>query len=265
MQSEARIQSILNTQILDLTSLGFEPFYLSDLMLPKIPQIEIIDNLRLGHSVEKIVSQLIKASTNFKILYENLQIKVENKTIGEIDFIIEEIKTKQLFHIELAYKFYLLDPTISTIQLHNWIGPNRKDSLKEKIEKLRDMQFPLLYKTQTKAVISELDTTKINQKLCLVTSLYLPYESKVEIEPLYAKAVKGYFIKYDLFKSLEKNNKYFYIPKKKDWGISPSTNKQWYTYQEVEIVLNQVIEEKQAALCWQKCNEIYIGFFVVWW
>jgi hypothetical protein len=42
----------------------------------------------LGHLVEKIVAELIKASTNYKVLYENIQVKIK-KTIGEIDFIMK--------------------------------------------------------------------------------------------------------------------------------------------------------------------------------
>ena len=157
MESKPRIQSILETQTLDFSHLGFEPFYLSELVLPTNPNIEITENIRLGHRVEKIVSNLIKASTNYKIHYENLKIKQGNKTIGEIDFIIEEIQTKQLIHLELAYKFYLFDPSLSTTQFENWIGPNRNDSLKEKVEKLREKQFPLLHNPQTKALVTDID------------------------------------------------------------------------------------------------------------
>jgi hypothetical protein len=46
-------------------------------------------------------------------LYENIQVIEDKKTIGEIDFIIEDKNTKQVIHMELAYKFYL-DPSISS-------------------------------------------------------------------------------------------------------------------------------------------------------
>ena len=243
MESKARIVSILETHVLDLSSLGFEPFYLTDLLLPHLPEIEIKENLRLGHRVEKIVSDLIKASTNYKIRYENIQIKEGNKTIGEIDFIIEEIKSKQLIHLELAYKFYLFDPSLSSSQFNNWIGPNRNDSLKDKVAKLKNKQFPLLYKPQTKAILSEVATVAIKQKLCLLTSLYVPYQTEVQLEPEYQKAVKGYYIKYDLFKKVASKNNYFYVPAKKDWGINPASNKDWYRYQEIEMQLHTAIKE----------------------
>jgi hypothetical protein len=52
-------------------------------------EFQLPTNIRLGHLVEKIVAELI-ASTNYKVLYENIQVIEDKKTIGEIDFIIEE-------------------------------------------------------------------------------------------------------------------------------------------------------------------------------
>lgn len=265
MESKGRIIATLETHILDSSSFGFEPFYLTDLLLPNLPKIEIRENLRLGHKVEKIVSDLIKASTNYKILYENIQIKEGNQTIGEIDFILEEISSKQRMHVEVAYKFYLFDPSLSSAPFHNWIGPNRNDSLKDKVTKLKNKQFPLLYKPQTKAILAAIDTVEIKQKLCLLTSLYVPYQTEVLLEPEYQKAVKGYYIKHDLFKKIVSNNNYFYMPAKKDWGINPANNKVWFSYQEVEMQLTTAIQEKQAVLCWEKNNDTYSEYFIVWW
>lgn len=265
MESKERIVSILETPILDFSSFGFEPFYLSQLVLPKLPEIEIKEKVRLGHRVEKIVSDLIKASTNYNIRYENLQIKEGNQTIGEIDFILEEIISKQLIHLEVAYKFYLFDPSLSSSPFNNWIGPNRNDSLKDKVAKLKNKQFPLVYKPQTKAVLTDVDTVNIKQKLCLLTSLYVPYQTEVKLEPEYQKAIKGFYIKYDLFKNIASKNNYFYMPAKKDWGINPASTKEWYSYQEIEMQLTTAIEEKQAVLCWQKNNDTYSEYFIVWW
>jgi len=137
MNTKSRITSILKTNTLDTSVTGLQTFNLSALRLKNEPEFQLPTNIRLGHLAEKVVSGLIKSSTNYKILFENIQIVKDKQTIGEIDFIIEEIKSKQLIHLELAYKFYLFDPTISSEPMHNWIGPNRNDSLKEKLEKLK--------------------------------------------------------------------------------------------------------------------------------
>ena len=99
----------------------------------------------------------------------------------------------------------------------------------------------------------------------MLSSLYVPYQSKAQLEPKYQKAVKGYYLKYDLFKTLEHKDEYFYIPVKKDWGINPESNKEWYPIQEIEIQLNTAIKENQSVLCWSKYRDIYTEFFIVWW
>ena len=143
--AKSRIASILESNYLDSSVTGFQTFDLSELHLTTDVNLQLPTNLRLGHLAEKVVSELIRSSTNYEVLYENIQL-IENKnTIGEIDFIVQNTVTSQLTHVEMAYKFYLLDPTISSETINNWIGPNRNDSLKEKLEKLKSKQFPLLY------------------------------------------------------------------------------------------------------------------------
>jgi hypothetical protein len=145
MRTKSRIVSILKANSLDYSITGLHAFNLSELSLATDLEFQLPTNIRLGHLAERIVSELIKSSSNYKVLYENIQVIEDKNTIGEIDFIIEEILTKRVIHIELAYKFYLFDPSISSEPINNWIGPNRNDSLKEKLDKLKNKQFPLLY------------------------------------------------------------------------------------------------------------------------
>ncbi|MGB1216287.1 MAG: DUF1853 family protein, partial [Saprospiraceae bacterium] len=148
---------------LDDSVTGMPSFDLSELNIIDDLEFQLPNNLRLGHLIEKIVSELIKSSTNYKILYENSQL-IENKnTIGEIDFIIKEIKTQSLIHLELAYKFYLFDPSISSEIINNWIGPNRNDSLKEKLNKLKRKQFPLLYHEKAKEKFKDIKIEEVSQ------------------------------------------------------------------------------------------------------
>ena len=124
MKSKSRIASILKANSLDYSIAGLHTFNCSTASSFEL-EFKLPNNIRLGHLAEKIVSELIKSSANYKVLYENIQIIDGKKTIGEIDFIIEELKTKALIHMELAYKFYLFDPSISSEPINNWIGPNR--------------------------------------------------------------------------------------------------------------------------------------------
>lgn len=265
MKTKSRIASIVKANSLDFSITGLQTFDLSALNLVRDLEFQLPTNLRLGHLVEKIVSELIKSSTNYKVLYENTQIIEDTKTIGEIDFIIKDEGTKQLIHMELAYKFYLFDPSISSEPINNWIGPNRNDSLKEKLEKLKTKQFPLLYDNCTKSTFDTIAIDEVSQALCLLVSLFIPYEYKGSFSPIYEKAIKGYYLNLKTFVSLDNPGKNYYIPSKNEWGMDPSENEIWTDFNGIEKHIKTCIGEKQAPLCWQKHKDSYLEFFIVWW
>lgn len=265
MNSKSRITSILRTKSLDSSITGLQTFDLSDLDLVSDFDFALPTNIRLGHLAEKVVSELIKSSTNFNVLYENIQLIENKKTIGEIDFIIEEVKTGQIIHLELAYKFYLFDPSLSSEPINNWIGPNRNDSLKEKLEKLKGKQFPLLYHPCAQSAFDKIEIAKVSQTLCLLTSLFIPYEFKGNFAPGYAKAIKGYYLNFETFKSLDNTSKSYHIPTKKEWGINPSENENWIEFSGIEKHIRTSMKEEQAPLCWQKQGNTFLEFFIVWW
>jgi hypothetical protein len=265
MKTKSRITSILKANNLDFSITDLQPFNLSELNLATELEFQLPTNLRLGHLVERIVAELIRSSTNYEMLYENIQLIEGKKTIGEIDFIIEEIKSKTLIHVELAYKFYLFDPNISSKTINNWIGPNRNDSLKEKLEKLKRKQFPLLYHNCAKSKFNNIKIDEVSQALCLLVSLFIPYEYKADFSPIYKKAIKGYYLNMETFISFDHSVRSYYIPLKKEWGMDPSENEIWTDFNGIEKNINTSIKEKQATLCWQKYKDSYLAFFIVWW
>ncbi len=250
---------------LDASVTGLPTFNLSDLHLVSDVDFPLPTNLRLGHLAESVVSGLLKSSTNYTVLHENVQLMVDKKTIGEIDFIIAEKDTDQLIHMELAYKFYLYDPTLSSQTIDNWIGPNRNDSLQEKLEKVKSKQFPLLYHDRAIAKFDTIDLAEVSQVLCLLVSLFIPYEYKTGFSSAYEKAIKGYYLSMEKFISLNHTDKIYYLPSKREWGMDPSENENWVEFHEIEKHIEASIREKQAPLCWQKYKDSYISFFIVWW
>ncbi|WP_051568473.1 DUF1853 family protein [Crocinitomix catalasitica] len=265
MENKSRIASVLKAHNLDSSITGIRTFNLSSLKLPSLLSFELPTNLRLGHLVEKVVGELIKSSTNFRILYENIQLIEDKKTIGEIDFIIKDLASNQVIHLELAYKFYLFDPIISSDVINNWIGPNRNDSLIEKLTKLKRKQFPLLYDPNARSRFDQIEIDEVQQSLCLLVSLFVPFEFKGRFSPVYEKAIKGYYLDFETFKRLDNSNKTYHIPSKKKWGISPDENENWTNFDGVETWLITCMEELQAPLCWQKDNDVYSEFIIVWW
>ena len=149
--------------------------------------------------------------------------------------------------------------------MHNWIGPNRNDSLKEKLEKLKTKQFPLLYDNCAIAMFDTIAIDEVSQALCLLVSLFIPFKYKGSFSPIYEKAIKGYYVNMETFISLDNAEKTYYMPLKKEWGIDPSENEIWNDLNNVEQYVKTSINEKQAPLCWQKYKNSYSAFFIVWW
>ncbi|NGY37081.1 DUF1853 family protein [Flavobacterium sp. XN-5] len=265
MKTKSRIASIVKANSLDFSVIGLQSFDLSALNIKIDLDFQLPTNIRLGHLVENIVSEMIKSSTNYNVLYENVQVIEGNKTIGEIDFIIEEENTTQLIHMELAYKFYLFDPSISSEAIYNWIGPNRNDSLKEKLEKLKTKQFPLLYHNCAKSRFKAIAINEVSQALCLLVSLFIPYKYKGNFNPIYEKAIKGYYLNMETFSKLDNPAKNYYIPSKKEWGMDPAENEIWTDFNGVVKDIQTCMKEKQSPLIWQKYNGSYIEYFIIWW
>lgn len=242
-----------------------EPFDLSLLDLPDRVNAKLPQNVRLGHLVEKVVSESIKVSANYRLIAENIQIVVDKQTIGELDFLVEDLSNGRILHIELAYKFYLYDPKISANPIRNWIGPNRRDSLVEKLEKLKKKQYPLLYHDALKNQLPDVDIESVQQASCFLTSLYIPYGSEVKIARVYQDAIKGHYFDFETFVRNHKDSKCYFLPAKTQWGISPEANTQWLTLEEISTALRKNLEEKRAPLIWEKDGNRYAEYFLVWW
>jgi hypothetical protein len=265
MKTKSRITSIVNAHNLNSSIAGIPTFSLSQLDLDTDLEVILPANVRLGHVAERVVSELIKSSTNYTLLYENIQILEGKKTIGEIDFILQELHTHEITHVELAYKFYLYDPAHSSKPIQNWIGPNRNDSLQEKLDKLEKKQFPLLYHHCAESTFEDIDLADVSQALCLLVSLYIPYECKKSFNPDYQKGIKGCYLDFETFTTLEDSATFYYVPTKKEWGIDPSENEIWTELPGIQQQIKAFMLEKQAPLVWQKKGNTYTQFFIVWW
>lgn len=265
MNNKARITSILHTPTLASSVTGLPTFDLSELNLDTDLDFPIPTDVRLGHVAEHIVSQLIKSSANYEVLYENIQLIENNTTIGEIDFILVNRNTDQVIHVELGYKFFLYDPGISSEIVQNWIGPNRNDSLTEKLEKVKNKQFPLLYHDALASKLDKVQPQDITQKLCLLVSFFVPYAYENQLPAAYKKAVKGYYLTGTHFMSMDHSGKAYYLPQKLAWGKDPAEHSHWKSFREIEAHIRKSMAEKRSLLCWQKHRDAYLSFFIVWW
>lgn len=232
---------------------------LSQLIIPTLdvdayPEANHPLNLRLGKQIESFVDHQLQQTRNVSIIEKNLQIIHQKRTLGEIDFLITQ--NNQPIHLEVVYKFYLYNPSVGHNELEHWIGPNNKDCLVYKLEKLKNKQLPLLYKAETKSYLNALnvDLDTIKQYVYFKAQLFIPYESlKTEFEYINTACIKGFYITID---QLHQFNQYsFYLPRKHDW-ISPiPLDLKWIDYSAFNTQIKVCEQKKQAPLCWLKSPE----------
>jgi len=226
--------------------------------------LEIDTKLRLGKYIERFVSFQLQQEKSIQLLVENIQIQREKITLGELDCLL--LKDDKPIHLEVVYKFYLYDISVGNSEIEHFIGPNRKDSLVQKINKLQDKQLPLLYSNECKSYLKELglDVSKIEQQVYFKAQLFVPFTKQdVQLKTANSDCIVGFYInqkELQLFTDCK-----FYIPTKKDWLITPHTKVDWQRFISFEKEVSEILSKETSPLCWMKQPNGEISkFFVVW-
>lgn len=222
--------------------------------------------LRLGKWVENFVSFQLQHDSHIKIIEENLQIKSNKITIGELDLLL--LKDKHPIHLEIIYKFYLYDNTNNYAnELSHWIGPNKNDALVYKLNKLKEKQLPLLHHPRTRHALEKypFDINSIKQQVCFKAQLFLPYDDKdLNVSPINTSCVVGWYLNIERISELE--NFEFYIPEKLEWLCQPKENLNWLPFIEAKNKIDIYITNNRSPLCWLKNeNNILQKCFITWW
>lgn len=94
-----------------------------------------LGRIPLGKRFERYLHYWFEHSPFFKLRAANLQVNGDAYTIGEFDFVVEDLETDEILHLEVACKFYLGFDNRS--QQRSWIGPSGRDRLDVKMETLK--------------------------------------------------------------------------------------------------------------------------------
>ncbi|MCP3848843.1 MAG: DUF1853 family protein [Gammaproteobacteria bacterium] len=124
--------------------------------------LEQYQSWRLGIRFEAywcFILEYLKKQCDIQSYCDHIQIQSINEqpkkhsiTLGELDFVYQGID-KELNHLEIAAKFYLLKPDASGFE--RLVGANGGDWYERKLEHLFKKQLPLSDLPQTKKVLSE--------------------------------------------------------------------------------------------------------------
>lgn len=134
-------------------------------------QLAVIKPYIIGKRFECLVNFWLNISPNFEVLIHNYVLQGEQQTLGEIDFIIRELATNKIIHLEVAVKFYLGRDNLS--QMNSWYGTNLKDRLDIKYQRLVEHQ------TQLSIKFPDLMPYMVDESWCLFKGrMFYPYQQK---------------------------------------------------------------------------------------
>lgn len=249
------------------TQFGLKQFAFPKLNIDHKTQIDLPGNLRLGHQMEYVFKHLISISKNHDVILSNILVEEGKTRVGELDFILKEFKNGQFIHVELAYKFYIINPDISE-PIYRLMGPNKRDMFYTKLDKLKEKQFPLLHHSSLfpQWEANDINVLGITQQCCFKVQLFEPFEEQTSIRPLNTDCIVGKWIPFEDFNSQRFSGNDYYIPRKLEWVITPHLNVSWMTHFETLMEVNLRMVKENAPMLWVKNPDGTIEkLFVVWW
>ncbi|WP_445365137.1 DUF1853 family protein [Microbulbifer sp. ANSA001] len=116
---------------------------------------------RLGVYFERLWAFVFEHHPDYQLLHHNLPLRIADKTLGELDFVVRHLPSDTCEHWEVAVKFYLQLPG------HFWIGPGLRDRLDIKLRRMAEHQLPLIRRPEVVYLLQDLNL-KIEQQWALI-------------------------------------------------------------------------------------------------
>ncbi|MGT2551661.1 DUF1853 family protein [Acinetobacter geminorum] len=137
---------------------------------PLLQFMSQLKSTRLGLRFENLLWFWLKEDNYhpYQLLGHSIQ-KIDGaRTLGELDFLILNKETQQIEHWEVALKYYLGE---ANLDLEQWIGLNRQDTLSKKLYHFTNKQFQF----------PEALNFKIQQRFAVLKGqLYLPLQLNLQ-------------------------------------------------------------------------------------
>lgn len=201
-----------------------------------------LKSTRLGLYFEALWQFFIQQDEQLELIAHNLRVYREKVTLGEFDILYRDLATDEIFHLELAIKYYLncsttvlnRDQHFSTAYKY-WVGPNTIDRLDKKLAHLLNHQIELSELQESTGVlekcgIKNTEGKSINKVIALKGMLFYPhsvaadrrFEANVANERLSNNHLHGEWIHLEEF--IERCDAYTYwCHLQKPRWISPPT------------------------------------------
>lgn len=191
--------------------------------LPLQEHLANCNSHRLGYYFEALWAFFLDYHPELELLGHNLQVQDSERTLGAFDFIYRHIPTKSIYHLEVAVKFYLFiggHPELSSNQML-WPGPNPKDNLGNKVNRLATHQLKLPQTAEGRdALVGIIGDQQITSSTALKGYLFYPWQ-QVTPKPDWASKdhCRGHWLYLDKLPELTANhpNSHWRILAKREW------------------------------------------------
>lgn len=129
---------------------------------------------RLGHYFENLLAFWLSWEANplYRLVYRGLRVCSKQRTIGEMDFLVEDRRSGALQHWEVAVKFYL--GTHPGGDYRHWVGPALQDRLDLKVERLLRHQMQLPFTPEGEGLLRHLGLPRPTPVCLLKGRLFYP-------------------------------------------------------------------------------------------
>jgi hypothetical protein len=206
----------------------------------------------LGSYFETLFSFAIAHLSHLTLCLQHFQIESDGKTLGEVDMLVET-PDGQLHQFEIAIKFYLQRPDLFP---HDWIGPNKNDSLLKKVTRAREHQLGILRTKEGEAAIAELANGRVPQASLLIFGrLYLALNNADDVTAWLAQTEQGGWIRVSQMALLMPHFSCFSILQKPHWLANPNITDN-FAFNSLQSAYNLVSEflhdsRPQHVLLWR--------------
>ncbi|WIO75407.1 DUF1853 family protein [Porticoccaceae bacterium LTM1] len=139
---------------------------------------------RLGYYFEELWAFYLSHHPKLELLGHNLQVQnSDRRTLGAFDFIYRYIPTNSIHHLEVAVKFYLFIGEHSELSSNQmlWPGPNPKDNLGNKVNRLTTHQLKLPQTAEGRDALAGItEEHQITSSAALKGYLFYPWQQSTQ-------------------------------------------------------------------------------------
>ncbi|MEH6389617.1 MAG: DUF1853 family protein [Pseudomonas profundi] len=229
--------------------------------------IPVSRDLRLGNYYERLWQALLHLAPDVRILAHNVALRDNGHTLGELDLLIED-PAGAVVHLELAVKFYLGMPeqlsglkpadsveraTVACSSPHcTWRGPDPRDTLHDKVSRLRDHQLKLtdyLHLAATPLPRPDLSGA------WLQGVLFGPHDTAIPAVDSYPAAAKHQWCRQSGLRNIQ--GKHWLVMPHKQWLMPPPAGRERIrTGEEILEMLETQQWHPNRALMLVRCDDV---------